>query len=379
MSGNQPGKGPKGHKKGGDKKSGKRGFQEVKEEGSASKRAEHQMAGRDDDEDDDVDAIRKANAMASVKRQKKVEQKEKTALKKANKANVEYVKVSAQGGPSGQANPAHNKAGPKAEKGGKSQANAKDQVAKTASAQKQQRTKDGDKKKRPGSEEDEEENVEDDRQEYSDDTDSSSDDDDDDDDDDEGLSMMPKAHQKQKGKQEADDDSDDGSDFDELDVVFDSFDPKEDDFHGIKVFLTELLDGEAFDSSGMVDEVLANAGTVGTVVKVQDAEEVFGVMSVVSLRESKKETWAQQVEAFIASKCPQSLKSKLDKYVGPDASSHGGLIVSERLANMPQEMALPMMRSMFDEIKKAQKEAVSFDVHVLLVYTCICVVHDAYT
>ncbi len=354
----------------------------MKEEGSAAKRAgqqhHQQMAGRDDDDDDDdVDAIRKANAKAGVKRQHKVEQQEKAARKKANKANAEFVKVSAQGGSSGQANPAHNKAGLKAEKANKSQGNTKDQAAKSTSAQKQQRTNGGDKKKKPASEEDEEDDDEDDRQENSDDSDSSSDDDDDDDDD-EGLSMLPRAQQKNKGKQESSDDSD-GSDFDELNVVFDSFDPKEDDFHGIKVFLTELLDGEAFDSSGLVDEVLANSVNVGTVVKVQDAEEVFGVMSVVSLRESKKETWAQQVEAFILSKCPPSLKSKLDKYVGPDATSHGGLIISERLANMPQEMALPMMRTTFDEIKQAKKELVS----LLCASTCcfcayISIINDTY-
>ena len=43
---------------------------------------------------------------------------------------------------------------------------------------------------------------------------------------------------------------------------------------GIKLFVAGLLDGESFDSSELVDLVLAQSGDVGTVVKVKDKEEV---------------------------------------------------------------------------------------------------------
>ena len=43
---------------------------------------------------------------------------------------------------------------------------------------------------------------------------------------------------------------------------------------GIKLFVAGLLDGESFDSSDLVDLVLAQSGDVGTVVKVKDEDEV---------------------------------------------------------------------------------------------------------
>jgi hypothetical protein len=59
---------------------------------------------------------------------------------------------------------------------------------------------------------------------------------------------------------------------DEINVTFDSLDPVEADFHGIKLFVAGLLDGEKFDSSELVDIVLEQSGRVGTVVKVKVAE-----------------------------------------------------------------------------------------------------------
>eukprot|EP00961_Rhodomonas_salina_P173110 2334384-Rhodomonas_salina.1 len=58
------------------------------------------------------------------------------------------------------------------------------------------------------------------------------------------------------GQDEEEEDDDEGSDFDELQVDFDFVNPKEADFHGIKLFLKNLLDGAEWDSSGVADLIL---------------------------------------------------------------------------------------------------------------------------
>lgn len=57
---------------------------------------------------------------------------------------------------------------------------------------------------------------------------------------------------------EEDDDSGgaDGEAFDEVNVNFQFFDPQEKDFHGLKALLHTYLDGQQYDSSGLVDTII---------------------------------------------------------------------------------------------------------------------------
>lgn len=58
------------------------------------------------------------------------------------------------------------------------------------------------------------------------------------------------------------------------------FDPKPDDFHGVKILLQSYLDNEQWDLSGFVGLILGQT-TVGTVVKIE-GEEDDGLFSVIS-------------------------------------------------------------------------------------------------
>lgn len=65
--------------------------------------------------------------------------------------------------------------------------------------------------------------------------------------------------------EEESDGSEDGSDgetFDSVQVDLDFAQPEEDDFLGIKTVLSNYLDGEEYDSSGLVDLVLKNVSKV---------------------------------------------------------------------------------------------------------------------
>ena len=62
------------------------------------------------------------------------------------------------------------------------------------------------------------------------------------------------------------------------------FDPKPNDFHGVKTLLQTYLDVEEWDLSGFADLILEQT-TVGTVVKVEDDEDegVFALATALNL------------------------------------------------------------------------------------------------
>lgn len=62
---------------------------------------------------------------------------------------------------------------------------------------------------------------------------------------------------------------------------FEFFDPKPDDFHGVKVLLQNYLDNEQWDLSAFVDLILGQT-TVGTVVKIED-DGLFAVVTALNL------------------------------------------------------------------------------------------------
>ena len=56
---------------------------------------------------------------------------------------------------------------------------------------------------------------------------------------------------------EGEEDSPDEDPFNQIDVNFEFFDPKEQDFHGLKALLHTYLDGQQYDNSQLVDTVIA--------------------------------------------------------------------------------------------------------------------------
>lgn len=149
--------------------------------------------------------------------------------------------------------------------------------------------------------------------------------------------------------------SDSGSDADEINVTFDTFNPVEDDFHGIKMFMTNLLDEQTFDSSGLVDLVLAQSGEVGTVVKIMDEEEVYGFLTVVNMNPPSPQATLKQIGDFILQKSPASQKDTFAKAM----RGKTGLVVSERMINVPPELALPLLDGLINELAEANSDPVS--------------------
>lgn len=66
------------------------------------------------------------------------------------------------------------------------------------------------------------------------------------------------------------------------------FDPKPDDFHGVKVLLQAYLDDKEWDLSSFVDLILQQT-TVGTVIKIEEDEDnsIYGFVSALNLQRYK--------------------------------------------------------------------------------------------
>ncbi|RAL37798.1 hypothetical protein DM860_000492 [Cuscuta australis] len=65
---------------------------------------------------------------------------------------------------------------------------------------------------------------------------------------------------------------------------FEFFDPKPDDFHGVKLLLQTCLDNKQWDLSGFVNLILGQP-TVGTVIKIAEDEDegIYSVISAINL------------------------------------------------------------------------------------------------
>jgi hypothetical protein len=176
-------------------------------------------------------------------------------------------------------------------------------------------------------------------------------------DEDEELAMNPSHYRTQQGYS-FEDESGEGSDFEELNVIFDHFNPKESDFGGIRQFLSNLLCGAPYNVGELVDVIIGQSGAVGTVVKVAGEEEVYGVTSVISFAHYASFECIKQITKFILSKCPADQHPLLEKMLRSSEHGHTGFIVNERMVNMPNEMALPLMKGLFDEIGWSQQDQV---------------------
>ena len=132
-------------------------------------------------------------------------------------------------------------------------------------------------------------------------------------------------------------------------------DPKETDFLGLKALLGNYLDGALFSSSELCDAIIKQS-TVGTVVKAQgagDENDPIAVMSVMNLEEKKEMPFVKEIAAHLKGKCPKDLKKKLDEAF---TEKGVGMIINERVINIPQETAPPLVDGLFDEIGWATED-----------------------
>lgn len=141
----------------------------------------------------------------------------------------------------------------------------------------------------------------------------------------------------------------------QADFVF--FDPKSDDFHGAKTLLQNYLDDQPWDLSGFVDLILAQT-TVGTMVKIEDDEDdtVFAFVTALNLGRYKDQKCISQLKDYLKKVCKENLFATKLKVLLEDHAETVGLLVSQRITNLPLQLLPHLYGGLFDEISWATED-----------------------
>ncbi|CAN1333763.1 Protein BCCIP homolog [Linum perenne] len=194
------------------------------------------------------------------------------------------------------------------------------------------------------------------------------------------LSEESSEENVEETKSESDEESSDGV----VQADFAFFDPKPEYFHGVKTLLQTYLDSNEWDLSGFVDLILEQT-TVGTVVKLEDDEDdgLFSVATALNLARYKASDIShiyiyiyiyeieigvgivlpipdhnciKELQKYALNVCHETkLANKLRLLLSTKAQDVG-LLVSQRVVNLPPQLLPPLYDALFDEISWAVED-----------------------
>ncbi|CAA0832954.1 Protein BCCIP homolog [Striga hermonthica] len=141
----------------------------------------------------------------------------------------------------------------------------------------------------------------------------------------------------------------------QADFVF--FDPKPSDFHGVKVLLQTYLDNKVWDISGFVDLILGQP-TVGSVVKIENDEDdgTYSFVTALNLGRYKDSKCIIELKDYLLKVCrDMDVIAKVKSLVGEHAQDVG-LMISQRVVNLPPQLLPPLYDALFDEVEWATED-----------------------
>ncbi|XP_077237940.1 CDK inhibitor P21 binding protein isoform X2 [Tasmannia lanceolata] len=135
------------------------------------------------------------------------------------------------------------------------------------------------------------------------------------------------------------------------------FDPKPGDFHGVKILLQSYIDNKQWDLSGFVDLILGQT-TVGTVVKIDDEEDdgLFSVVTAINLGRYKDLQCIWDLKEFLLGICREKDVTDGLKLLLGEQAQDVGLLVSQRVVNLPPQLLPPLYDALFDEVLWATED-----------------------
>ncbi|KAI9082327.1 hypothetical protein K1719_035750 [Acacia pycnantha] len=135
---------------------------------------------------------------------------------------------------------------------------------------------------------------------------------------------------------------------------FSFFDPKPGDFHGVKNLLQTYMGDKQWDLSGFVDLILGQT-TVGTVVKVEDDEDegLFAVVTTLNLSRYREQKCIVELKDFLLKVCKEKGTSHQLKLILGEQAHGVGLLVSQRVVNLPLQLLPHLYDALFDEVSWA--------------------------
>ncbi|KAI9291745.1 hypothetical protein K502DRAFT_308819 [Neoconidiobolus thromboides FSU 785] len=155
----------------------------------------------------------------------------------------------------------------------------------------------------------------------------------------------------------------------EINVEFDFFDPKEIDFHNIKNFMTNYFGKDRIDTSDLADLIISQP-LIGTTIKAVEEDDALAIFTILNMNVHESKNSITQIRDYIlsSSRNNQPLYNLLQALLAPGSTRHLGLLLNERLINMPVQIAPPMYKMLGEEIEWAiqDKEPYNFEYILLL-------------
>jgi protein BCP1 len=172
-------------------------------------------------------------------------------------------------------------------------------------------------------------------------------------------------------------------------VEFEARTPEERDFPGIVALLRQCLRGSDIDISAVAKFILKQR-SVGSVVTQSHSDstddeddddlggtdgEVFGLATIVRLRET--EVADQIVRHLTRSVAASDPRGQLSRLLSPTSEADVGLIISERIINMPPQISVPLYQTLSNEVRKAKAKNLPFNFSHYLIVSKIMVPSEA--
>ncbi|KAK9666307.1 hypothetical protein RND81_14G176100 [Saponaria officinalis] len=151
--------------------------------------------------------------------------------------------------------------------------------------------------------------------------------------------------------------SEEETDQEVIQADFAFFDPKPNNFHGVKTLLQSYLDDKQWDISSFVDLIIAQT-TVGSVVRIEDDEDegLFAFLTALNLGRYKNHKCIAEIKDYLLKVCPEDGPTGNLKALLEDQAEHVGLIVSQRVTNLPPQLLPHLYDALFDEISWATED-----------------------
>jgi protein BCP1 len=158
---------------------------------------------------------------------------------------------------------------------------------------------------------------------------------------------------------------------DVVNVDFEWFNMKPDiDFHGLRNLLRQLfdVDSQLFDLSSLTGLILSQP-TIGSTVKV-DGEETdpYAFLTILNIHEHQDKAVIKDLANYLVEKSKSIPSLAQVATLLSSSSSQMGLILTERLINIPAEIAPPMFSMLVDEIEAAVEDKEPYEfTHYLII------------
>ncbi|KAI9188524.1 p21-C-terminal region-binding protein-domain-containing protein [Polychytrium aggregatum] len=147
-----------------------------------------------------------------------------------------------------------------------------------------------------------------------------------------------------------------------VDVDFVFSEPQEIDFHGLKSLLRQTFgdDADNLPLSELASTVI-DQSYIGSCVKVEGELDPYAVMSVLNLSAPKDRESISSIRAYLLQKAKKNAEMQRKLAALLESSDHHiGLLINERLINMPHQVVPAMLKMLLQEVDKAIQESKPF-------------------